>query len=131
MNIHLGRFNSGLGFFLKGVNDPNISADFNSIEYSESVSSMSESYFEHAAPSTPLNGLALSDLLPSAAIVSALSISPCTSWGNSSKSLRAALIHEIGRVFLTLNVGIFVTTLQAPLSHFSGPLSLSSFRSLE
>jgi hypothetical protein len=46
MNLHLGRFNSGLGFFLKGVNDPNISADFNSIEHAESVSSMSESYFE-------------------------------------------------------------------------------------
>jgi len=57
------------------VNDPNISADLNSINHAASVSSIPERYFEHAAVNAlELNGLALSDLPPSAAIVSALSM---------------------------------------------------------
>jgi hypothetical protein len=53
INLHLGRFNSGLGFLVKGVNNPNISADLNSIEHAESVSSMPERYFEHADRQRP------------------------------------------------------------------------------
>jgi hypothetical protein len=46
-----------------------------------------------------LNGFAFSDFPPSAATVSASNISVRTSSGKSSKSLRAALIHEMLLVF--------------------------------
>ena len=99
IDICLGRFYSCLGFFLKGVDHPYISADLDGIENTESIPFALQRNFEHAAVNA-LDGLALSDLLPSAAIVSAASISLCTSSGKPSKSLRAALIREIGRVFL-------------------------------
>src|SRR5690349_19757718 len=76
------------------------------------------SAISNTPPSTPLKGLALSDLPPSAAIVSALNMSPCTSSGNSSKSLRAALIHEMGRVSL-------IPLMLANLSPLGKPFSIS------
>jgi len=48
-DLHLRRLDSGLGFLLKGVDDPNISADLNSVDDPESVPSMPERDFEHAA----------------------------------------------------------------------------------
>src|SRR3954454_16602635 len=47
----------------------------------------------------PFMGLAMSAFPPSAAIVRADRQMDCTSSGKSPKSFRAALIHEIGRVF--------------------------------
>ena len=50
----------------------------------------------------PFSGLAMSALRPSAATVSACMIAFCAPSGKPSKALRAALIHEIGRVSLLL-----------------------------
>src|SRR5271163_3177238 len=47
----------------------------------------------------------MSGLAPSAAIVRAVRQAAWAPGGNLSKSLRAALIHEIGRVFLVIGYG--------------------------
>ncbi|MDD5277932.1 MAG: hypothetical protein PHR16_17905 [Methylovulum sp.] len=74
---------------------PNIRINLDGVEGTESIAAMLKRNLEHAT----LNGFALSDLPPSAAIVSASSMSPCTASGNSSKSLRAAFSHDMGLVF--------------------------------
>jgi hypothetical protein len=73
------------------VDHPNIDANFESIDRAKGITTMPQGDLEHAAVNS-LEGL---DLPPSAAVVSASSMSLCTSPGNSSKSLRATLIHEI------------------------------------
>lgn len=50
----------------------------------------------------PFKGLAISALRPSDATVSARLIDFCGPSGKPSKALRAALIHEIGRISLLL-----------------------------
>jgi hypothetical protein len=51
----------------------------------------------------PLNGLAMSALPPSAAMVNAARQTDFTSRGKRSKSFRAAFIQEIGRVCLVID----------------------------
>jgi len=78
---------------------PNIRINLDGVEGAESIAAMLKRNLEHATINT-LDGFALSDLPPSAAIVSASSMSLCTASGNSSKSLRAAFSHDMGLVFL-------------------------------
>jgi len=52
INLHLRRLNSGLGFLLEGVNNPNISANLNSVDDAENISSMPKRNFENPAVST-------------------------------------------------------------------------------
>jgi hypothetical protein len=56
------------------VNHPNIRVDLDSIERTKGVTAISQRDLEHP-PSIPLNGFAFSDFPPSAATVSASSMS--------------------------------------------------------
>src|ERR1044071_9289063 len=58
----------------------------------------------------PRIGLAMSDLLPSAAIVKAVRHVDFTALGKVSNSLSAALTHEIGRVVLVISEPLLVTS---------------------
>ena len=49
INLLLRGLYSGLGFLLKGVNNPNIRADLHGIEDAECVPSMLKRNFKHAA----------------------------------------------------------------------------------
>src|ERR1051325_300668 len=59
---------------------------------------------------SPRIGLAMSDLLPSAAIVKAVRHVDFTALGKVSNSLSAALTHEIGRVVLVISEPLLVTS---------------------
>jgi hypothetical protein len=52
MHLHLRRLNPGLGFLLKGVDDPNISANLNSVNNAESIPSMLKRNLKNPAVNT-------------------------------------------------------------------------------
>lgn len=79
------------------MDHPDIRVDLERVESPESITAIPRGDLEDTAIDA-MKRLCLSDFPPSAATVSASSMSPWTSFGNSSKSLRAALIQEIFRV---------------------------------
>jgi hypothetical protein len=80
------------------VDHPDIDVDLDGIECAKGVAAISQSDLENSAIDA-LERFRLRRLAPSAATVSASSMSLCTSCGKLSKSLRAALIQEMFLVF--------------------------------
>lgn len=86
-----------LRFLLESVYPPNVRIDLQGIYRTECVTPVAQGEFEDSTVNA-FSGFATPGVTPSATRVKALRISDWTAKGNSSKSLRAALIQDIGLV---------------------------------
>ena len=88
------RLDSRLRLLLEGMDHPDIRVDLDRVKHTKSIAAISRGNLKDTAIDA-MERLCLPDFPPTAATVSASSMSLWTSFGNSSKSLRAALIQEI------------------------------------
>ena len=94
-----GRPDALLRLLLKRIYDPDLIRELDRVHDAKRIAAERERDFENARAEA-MKRFRDIGFGASAAMVSAASIADCASFGKSSKSLRAALIQEVGRVFL-------------------------------
>ena len=92
------RLDPGLRLLLEGMDHPHIGAKLHGIDHAERIAPDASASSSTPEPK-PLSGLAIGGVPPSATTVRASNRRSLGLSGKSSKSLRAALIQTIGRVF--------------------------------